>query len=658
MDAIEPRISDIVVRLRRVRSASLAVGLLSAVVLGIISLGVAWLVISALDMGLGLGAAVLRVISVFLLVGALGLLAYQVVRIFSVSHSIRSYAARVGSELREVGLDLLTALDLADADNAKLGYSRVFIDKVIGDINARVRNLDLQVSVRKKRVLFSFIPLVVIVIGALAWLGLDAPTLSYSLTRLGFFWGITDNNGILVAVEPGDREVLAGEDVEITVRVTGFVHSGPMLHVVSDGEETAFRMDKRDAAEARGKTVYASTVARVDRDFTYFVSLGDEATKAYTISVREEPEIKRGSVTLAYPDYTGMGTEVLPQGVWDIAAPYGSVARMEFTANCNPDSAWLAVADSVGPAEEIPIRINGDSLATETTLKKSLTYTIEMEAGGRRAKSHGPYTVTVVMDRPPYVRIESPAKEILLETDMVIPLSVVALDDYGISLMRLYYRCPGGTAYVDLPYSGATQARSGYNWDTGFLDVIPGDAITYYVLVADNDALTGPKYARTEDYVARVPTLYDFYEDIQDQQSQNLDELQQTADETRALKEEFEKVIEDIKRTNDIGWEEQQSVKQDLAEQDKISERLQEFQRSLDETLDRMGENPLVSFEIIEKMEELRQLFEDVATDEMKESLRKLQEAMEKLTPEEIRSAMQDLNVSQEELLQKLERTI
>jgi hypothetical protein len=659
MDDLQLRVGDIVARLRRVRTVSVTVGIVSALVLGLVALGVAWLVVSALDMGLGLGGILVRAVSVFLLVGALAVLAHQVVRMLSVSHSIRSYAARVGRELKEVGLDLLTALDLAHVDNTRLGYSTAFIDKVIGDINARVRKLDLQLGAHRRRLALFLIPLLVLVVGGIAWFRIDEATFSYSLTRLAFFWGLSENNGVLMAVEPGDREVLAGQDVEIGVGVTGFLRRTPVLHVLADGEETAFAMDEVDAGGTRGSRRYASTVSKVDRDITYFVTLGSEATGRYTISVREEPEIKRGTVTLDYPEHTGMGTEVLPRGIWDIAAPYGTVARMGFRANCNPESAWIAVADTAGQVKEIPVEVLGDSLAAETVLRKDAAYTVEMIAdGGKRAKPHGPYNVTVIEDRRPYVRIESPAAEIFLETDMVIPLSIVALDDYGISLMRLYYRCPGETSYIDLPYGGRTQARSDHNWDTGFLDVIPGDAITYYVLVADNDALTGPKYARTDDYVARVPTLYDFYESIEEEQGENLEELRDIAEEAQALKQEFEDIIEDVKRTNDVGWEEQQAVKQNLEAQDEIRDRLEDLERSMDETLDRMGENPLVGFEIIEKMEEIRRLFEQVATDEMRQAMDRLREEIDKLSPEEIRSAMENLNMSQEELLQRLDRTI
>ena len=75
MDYLQLRVGDIVARLRRVRTISLTVGIVSALILGLIGLGCAWLTISALDMGLGLSGVLLRVISAFLLVAALAVLA-------------------------------------------------------------------------------------------------------------------------------------------------------------------------------------------------------------------------------------------------------------------------------------------------------------------------------------------------------------------------------------------------------------------------------------------------------------------------------------------------------------------------------------------------------------------------------------------------------
>jgi hypothetical protein len=653
------QISNITHRLRRVRISTMTVGILSAVLLSLVVLGSSWVLISALDMGLGFDGAALRTVAVFLLVAALGTLAYGLVRVFSISHAVKAYAARVGVELKEVGLDILTVLDLSEADTARLGYSQVLITKVIDDVTAKLKHFDFEVSVKKRAVIVYSVPLACLVLAAFVWMHYDTPSLSYSFARFRFFLGLSDQSGISVSVHPGDDEILAGSDLEIVAEVSGFVRQAPTLHVMSDGEETAFALERRDSVRVRGQARFANTLARVDRDVSYFVTLGDEVTRAYRISVYEKPRIKSGMITLAYPAYMGRKREILPQGIWDINAPYGTEVSMELEANCAPESVWVAMEDSAGVGERLPVTVKGNALSFQRILYKDLSYSINLVTGdGTRATPHGPHTVKVTRDEPPYVRIESPDEEVMLEADMMIPLSVVALDDYGISAMKLVYECLEDTTVVDLPYRGKTQAKSDYDWDVGRLDLFPGDVVTYYVSVVDNDALTGPKYARTDAYVARVPTMHELYQEIEDQQYDELESLEEIAKEARELKDEFSDLIEDMKRKSDLDWEEQQAVRQNLEDQAALKERIEDVASSLDETLDLMGQNSLVDFAVIEKMEEIRQLLSEVATDEMLEMMDKMREAMEQLSPEEMRAAMENLNLTQEELLRRLDRTL
>ena len=73
----------------------------------------------------------------------------------------------------------------------------------------------------------------------------EGASLSYSLARLSYFLGLSADSGIEIAVQPGDREVLAGSDVEIVADVRAFTRKAPSLHVLSGGEERAFGMERR-----------------------------------------------------------------------------------------------------------------------------------------------------------------------------------------------------------------------------------------------------------------------------------------------------------------------------------------------------------------------------------------------------------------------------
>ncbi|HVP57969.1 MAG TPA: hypothetical protein VMU02_07700 [bacterium] len=667
--ATRSQADDAIRRLARVRTSTLAVGITSSVAVGLVVAGLVWAVLAILDMGLGLGGLALRLVAVAGLAIAVGVTAYSLVKVLRVSHSIRSYAARVGTDLKEVGLDLVALLDLASIDNRKFGYSDTLLARAIEKIADRVAHFDLGASVRRRALVLYAIALAALVGGGLIWWALDGGTLAYSAARLRYLWGLSRDSGLHIAVRPGDWEVLAGSDLEVQAEITGFTRTKPSLHVITDGQERAYAMERPDSLgakggrAARGHADYRTVLARLDRDITYFVKLGDETTPVFRVSVKEEPRITAGKITLAYPSYTELGQEVLPQGDWDINAPYGTRARFELVANCAPEQAWISLGGEGGRAWEESLQVMGDSMVADLRLAEDMSYTLEMLAGGGlRAKPHGPHAIRVVTDKSPFVRIESPAREIMLEADMMIPLSVVALDDYGISMMRLVYETKGEKGQLPLVYHGKTQARCDWTWDISHLDIFPGEALSYYVEVADNDALTGPKYARTDVYTARVPTIYDAYQEIENRQDADVASLEEAADKAKELKEDLDKIAEDMKRqpakSTETGWEQEQAIKQNLDQQEALAKQLDETASRMDQTLDLMSQNKLVNFDVIEKMEEIRKLLAEVANEDMMKALEKMREAMANLTPEEIKAALENMTMNQEDLLRKLDKTI
>ena len=650
------RIDRILSKLESVRIKSIVVAVVTALVVAALVLGVGWLATSLLDLELGLRNLYLKVIATTFMAAAIGGFGYWIVRVFSVSHSLRAYAARIAAELEEVGHDLLTALDLAEVDSERLGYSQTLIRRVIEEITRRVDEARVDFVARQKRLAIMALPLACILTIGLVWMGLDRPTLWYSLARYGYFLGFLDSSGMELKVEPGDCSMLAGGDLEISAEVTGFSPGKANLHILADAGETSFAMESNRAAKAR--RTFTTTLTQIDRDMEYYVTFGDERSPTYRISVYEKPKVVSGIIRLIYPAYTGRGEQVLPRGIWDITAPYGTSVEFKLVASCEPDSAWLALSDERGRVRRVSLAVRRDSLSATMRLVRDVSYTVELAVSTLDAEPHGPHAIKVIPDDPPYVRIESPQDEMMLEADMLVPLSAVAVDDYGISSMRLYYAAPTETSSIKLDYEGTTQARADLDWNVSELNLFPGDVVTYWIVVADNDALKGPKYARSDVQTLRVPAIHEIYASIEDAQEEDIGALEEVADEAADLKEEIDKLIEDMKRKSEVGWEEEQAIKQNLMKHEDLLKRLEDISASLDETLDRMSENDLVTFEIIEKIEEIRQLINEVATEELLKAIERMQQALEQLSPEEIRRAMENFNLSQEELLRRLDRTI
>ncbi len=650
------QIDKVILRLGKIRLKSVAIAVASTFVVVALILGVGWILTSLLDLGLGLRAIYLKAISITLMIASIAALGYGLIRVFSISHSLRAYAARIAA-LEEIGHDFLTALDLAEVDIDRLGYSPILIKRVIDDINRRIERAHVGLIARQRKLVICAIPTVSILIVGLLWMSLDNDSFSYSMTRYGYFLGLANSDGMKLCVEPGNYSMLAGGDVSILAEVEGYSPGQAELHILADRSETAFHMDQTDSA-TKGKLIFESTLTRIDRDMDYFVTFGDKRSPIYRISVYEKPKIVGGVIRLIYPTYTGRGEQLLPEGIWDITAPYGTSAEFTLKPSCKPDSAWLILSDGADTTRRVMLAEDNDSLTAAIRLFENLSYTVELAVSAFEAEPHGPHSISVVPDDPPYVRIESPQDEMMLEADMIVPLSAVAVDDYGISSMRLYYAAPAGTSSIALEYRGTTQARADMDWDVSDLNLFPGDVVAYWLIVADNDALRGPKYARSHVQTLRVPAIHEIYASIESEQEEDIGALEEVADEATQLKDEIDKLIDDMKRKSDVGWEEEQAIKQNLMKHQELLDRLENISSSLDETLNRMSQNELITFEIIEKIEEIRQLINEVATEELLKAIEQMQQALEQLSPEEIRRAMENFNISQEELLQRLDRTI
>jgi chromosome segregation ATPase len=117
-------------------------------------------------------------------------------------------------------------------------------------------------------------------------------------------------------------------------------------------------------------------------------------------------------------------------------------------------------------------------------------------------------------------------------------------------------------------------------------------------------------------------------------------------------------ISRELLKATEVKWETQQEARGALEKQKEIAENLEKLSREMQENLDRLEENRLIGEEIAEKMRELNELMEEVATPELKEAMKKLSEALQNMDPEEMKKALEQFQMSAEELLENLERSL
>ena len=101
------------------------------------------------------------------------------------------------------------------------------------------------------------------------------------------------------------------------------------------------------------------------------------------------------------------------------------------------------------------------------------------------------------------------------------------------------------------------------HWNLSDLMLMPDDEIRYHFELSDNDEISGPKKTISETFIAKVPSLSDLYEKLEDKEENINEQINESLDDLVALKDEIDNMGLDIIKTEDeLKWEDQQRIKE------------------------------------------------------------------------------------------------
>ncbi|KPJ61201.1 MAG: hypothetical protein AMJ46_02525 [Latescibacteria bacterium DG_63] len=458
---------------------------------------------------------------------------------------------------------------------------------------------------------------------------------------------------VSLSVEPGNVEIESGEDVPVTVSVSRSL-SEPRLRVSSDSRPPLY-LDM----ERSGKSgVFEALIEGVEFTTEYAAELGRVESPAFTISVRTPPQISEFVIAYKYPDYTGIERRVVGTVVGDVFALKGTAVWLEVTFTRQVSSADLLFDDgttvSMQPRSE-------KSLSAGLTLRREGTYQVSAEDRVGKRHLSPPYSVHYQEDLDPFLKVVSPLPEADLPEDMELPLEVICADDYGLSTLNIHYYVNPNEVRTEEITSFEDRTREialTHYWDLGPLQLLPGEIVTYFLEVFDNDAVSGPKSTRTPLMTVRFPTLAELYADMEEQHGERIVKLEEILEEAELLRTELETVRRELKQESQVSWERKKQMEGLWTAYDRMAESLDDVNYTLEESVGQLESYDPMSWELAEKILEVRKLLEELQSPELKSAIQRLQEALANLDIPEMEAALADYSISQEELLKGLDRAI
>lgn len=504
-----------------------------------------------------------------------------------------------------------------------------------------------------------------LIIVAAAWL-LGFVLLPGQIKQSG--WGLLHPNaaiarGISFEVWPGNVTLSPGSDLTIEARVVG-TSAAPQLVVRLDGEEQRIPMSR---GEAPGSTLPRNTngsgrahIARLEAigsPGVYQVEMAGQTSPIYRIDLAGNAVPVSFDLTYEYPEYTGRPSEVQSVPRADLVALRGT----RVLVGVNLDRRVGGVSWSLGSelVQKGPRRWVG-----ETVIKGSGEYEVVIQDG--EAPQRMSFRYEEIPDRAPVLTVLEPLGDMDLPVGQRVPLAIAATDDFGLTNLSLVHQVdndePSRKALIRWP-DEPREATTLKEWDLTPIGMLPGQQVTFYLEVRDNDRVSGPNATRSGSFIIRFPTLSEIYEELEEQHEDVATKLEDVVEEARELNEQVEETrreMEQPTRGQQQGatWEQRQAAKELAERQEAIAEKMQEVAEQFQQMTEQAAEREAFREEILAKMEEISKLMSELESPELREAMERLRQSMEEANPQALEQQLEQLEMNQEQLLQSLERTM
>jgi uncharacterized protein DUF4175 len=446
--------------------------------------------------------------------------------------------------------------------------------------------------------------------------------------------------------EEGLKVVQYGE-FPLTVKVEGEVLPN---EVFIDVDNIQYRLTKG------GGGMFSYRFSNVQKNTEFKLFSSGITSKGYTLEVLKKPNITGFDVKLDFPGYTGRKDEEL-KSIGDLVVPIGTHVDWVFNAeNTSGISLRFGSEQDLAKAK----RFSDELFTFKKRALKDEAYRLFISNENLPNADSVSYSITVIPDLYPSIN----AEEFRDSTNTkLLYFAGEASDDYGLLSLAFHYRIKRNdregelqTLKLQKPDGKAIQYH--HIFDLNELGLQPGDEVTYYFEVFDNDGVNGSKSSRTTLMVYSMPTVEEF-EDMAEQNNQAIkDKLQKAVKESKKIQEDMKKLHDKVLQKNDLDWQTRKELEKLLDRQKELEKQIDEAKQALEENRKNQEEFSQPEESMQEKQEQLQDLMEDVVSEEMKDLMQKIEELLQEMEKDKALEMMKDMQSNDEQMENELDRML
>ena len=445
-------------------------------------------------------------------------------------------------------------------------------------------------------------------------------------------------------VDPEDLKVVQYNDHVLNVQLQG-KEIPSELYIQLKGSRHKLRKVNNVNFEYTFKNV------QDDVDFELFG--GDHNSRTYSLDVLPKPVLLNFDVQLEYPKYIGKKVEIL-ENIGDLVIPEGTKVSWTFFSR-NADKVNVFINDSSLQTDPL----SDDKFAFSRKFFKNMPYLVYPSNEIVGIIDSIRYYVNVVSDKYPLINMnefkDSVENQYLFFTG---DLS----DDYGLTRLSFKYSVKsndGGKLKEDvIPIKvNSTKEQFYYTWNIKDLDFKPGDEITYYFEVWDNDGVNGRKSTKSNVRSLKMPDIEELERATEKNANNIKQNLEKTIQKAQKLRKDISDIQQKILQKKNLDWEDKNAVKDLLKKQKDLKQEIENLQQQ-NELYNKQQDYKQIPEDLLEKQEMLQELFEEVMTPELKELLEEMERLMEELDKEELMDKLENMDLNNEDISDQMDRML
>jgi hypothetical protein len=437
-----------------------------------------------------------------------------------------------------------------------------------------------------------------------------------------------------------------GADFTLSIKVVG--NEIPADIYLEDGLNT-FKLDKENIIR------FKHTFRNLQKNKKITLKAGEFRSEEYTLEVKAKPTLLDFDVQIEYPQYLNKRNEKL-ENTGDLIVPEGSVITWKFRAQ-NSDQINVELNKKsflLNESEENEFKFSYRAL-------KSLSYSIKPINSHVRATEGVSYELRIIPDLLPVINVNERADSL---NSRILYFVGQANDDHGFSKLNFNYRILSEktknaekeeikSIKID---KNNLQSNFFYLWNVNQIAAKPGEEIEYYFEVFDNDAVNGPKSAKSSIKTLKLPSEEDLERKLEANSKQIKKKMEEAIKKSAQLERETKKLNQELLNKKNLSLEEKKQIQNLLNKQKEIDELVKDIRKdNKQNSTEQQEENE----QILEKQKQIEELFNNVLDEKTREILKNIEKLLEKnnknLTQEELSKMQLDNKSLQKELDRILE---